>query len=161
MSDTTELVVWPSFDHRETPGDRRGCGSARLVLILRGTDGVLTCEISTDWMARPLLVPYLQVQGSADPWPRDPHAGIDRDLRGYHRGPRPGGVHLHCATRRKDWWLDSDGCPYFDGATCYGDTGYLIADEVFDALVSGGSAAAFDRMREILASWLSDDEQDD
>ena len=148
---STEITVEPGYDHREE-SHNKGCHGARLVLILRGPDAVLTCPIMTDWMPRPLRSSYLSVKGSPTPWPRHDKPGFDA---GRARGPEGAGVHLHCAEQRKDWWRGSDRCDYIEG-TCYGDSGYIVSDTVVDALVSGGSAAAFDRMREIYDSWMSE-----
>jgi hypothetical protein len=148
---TTAIEVRPSYDHREE-SHNKGCGSAQLVLILRGPLAVVTTTIITDWMARPLVEPYLAVKGTPTPWARRDEPGADA---GRGTTPMAAGTSIHATTPLQDWWTDGGACPYLDGAACYGDTGYTTSDPIWAVLVGKGSAAAFARMQEIYASWTT------
>lgn len=151
---THEIRVHPSYDHRDEPGDNRGCGSASLELILHGPKGALSCQIFTDWMAHPLTEPYHR--GQTTPRPRIDRPGLDARTTG-HDGPSGAGVYSHSATQLKDYWLGPNACPIL-GGECYGDVGYLVSDHVLAAMVSEGDEGAWREMREIYDSWFSPDE---
>lgn len=147
---TTRIEFRPGYDHREE-SHAKGRRSGSLVLVLAGPLAVLTTEIITDWMPAPLVSPYLNVKHTPPPWQRSKDPGPDAG-RGR---PMAAATSMHARNKIQDWWSDAKGCPYLDGADCYGDVGYLVSDPVFQALVGEGHEAAFDRMRSIYDSWIA------
>jgi hypothetical protein len=54
--------------------------------------------------------------------------------------------------------MGPDGpCDVLGAPACYGDLGFLLADEIVTALVEGGDQAAFARLDDFYASMLGPD----
>lgn len=118
----------PAFDSR---GEGAGIGSLGLTFWLRGPSGAVAWELLTG-----CFLPETQTQ-----W-------IDRSCLNGNK-PSAGAV---------DWYspvpLFAGQEPRLDclllgpGVPCYGDSGYLIGDEAYAALVTGGEMALWLFLRE-------------
>lgn len=144
------LAVTAGYDHRDDPSGKRGAHGATLWLVLRGPRATMACSISTGWLPRPLTGPY--VPGARQQ--RRERPGVDARLADSY--PSGGYLGIHASEPIKSWWQGPDPDCTWTGQPCYGDGGYLVADEVFSALVTGGHDAAFGHMREVYDAWLSD-----
>lgn len=150
-----EVKFYPSYDYRDDPDDQRGAGGATLTFILRGPLGAISADVQTYWMLRPHIgaTPALY---ATKPLERGAKPGIDLSLR--DASPSGRSVSSHCAEPLKDWWIGPQDCPIL-GVPCYGDTGYMVADQFLEALVGGGDDAAWQWLEECYAEWLGAEQE--
>lgn len=159
---TTRINIKPSFDHRfDSEKWQRGCGSMTIEFALVGPLGAVTSWIDTGWMFEPLTeIPTGYGGVPRGPWSNPVRAsgkvGPDVLSRGWER-PMAGPISCHAATppKGKEWFTAVDGCEFFNGAACYGDTGYLVGDTFLARLGEGGDEAGFTYLREIHDDWLA------
>ena len=147
---TREVKFYPSYDYRDDPDDQRGCGGATFSFILRGPLGAISADVNTYWMLRPHIgtTPALY---APKPLQRGTKPGIDLSIR--DQSPTGRMISSHCAQPLVDWWIGLQDCPIL-GTPCYGNTGYLVADEFVEALVGGGDEAAWKYLHECYTAWL-------
>lgn len=139
-----EIQVRPGYDRRDEGGGADGC---TLTLVLTGALGAITAGIDTGWMARPLAGQMLR--GSVQE--RRVAPGIDADL--VNCFPSSRGAYAHSPIRRDGFESERDACPWLGDQQCW-YFGRMSADDVLEALVSGGSDAAFEAMAGLYKSWL-------
>jgi hypothetical protein len=147
---TREIKILPGYDHRDDPGGQGGAHGCDMLLILAGELGAITAEISTGWMTRPLAGRMVRGQAQS----RREKPGIDAGLVDQY--PSGSYVGSHSPIRRGEYDTVRDSCGHLGGAPCFSDGSYLAADRILDALVAGGSDAAFGEMAGLYRSWLAD-----
>lgn len=145
-----EVKFYPSYDYRDDPDDQRGCGGVTITFILLGPLGAISADVNTYWMLRPHIGPMPALY-APKPLQRGTKPGIDLSVR--DQSPTGRSVSSHCAEPRKDWWIGPQDCPIL-GTQCYGDTGYMVADQFLEALIGGGSEAAWKWLEECYIEWL-------
>lgn len=147
-----EVRFYASFDHRNDEEDQRGARGMIITLVLNGPLGAISADIGTGWMLHPYLGNRPVLESPKPLSPRGEKPGIDHNLTDL--SPSGLSVSAHSLEQRRDWWRGSaQECP-FVGGICYGDTGYLVADELVEALVGGGDEAAWKWMQECYDEWL-------
>lgn len=142
------IRILASYDYRDDPNDTRGAHGTDIMLVTKGPAGAITCRISTGWVARPLARGYLR---GADRQQRNHKPGVDAALADCY--PTGAGIASHSATQDRDYWSGPGPCDVL-GGFCYGDTGFLVSDDILLALVEGGDEAAFAKLDEFYAEWL-------
>lgn len=149
MSDfTREIKFTAGYDYRDEPDGRRGAHGTDLWLALRGPLGAICARISTGWMLRPLADSRV-VWGQ--PQERRSKPGCDGDGR---HNPSGAYVGAHSYLPRDGFSDDHGSCGWLGGADCYETGGFTEADRVLEALVSGGSDAAFEHLEGLYRSWI-------
>jgi hypothetical protein len=147
---TREIKILPGYDHRDDMTDR-GAHGCDMILILRGPDGAIAARISTGWMTHPLAGRYVHRGGRQA---RRDKPGVDAGVA--HLYPSGSYVGAHSLKPREAYLSSDPECSWLDGAPCYGDGSFTMADEVLEALAAGGSDAAFERMASLYQSWILD-----
>lgn len=129
----------PAWDKRsDDPLSNYGLTSVEMYLTVKGEKGAVTLHSFTNWNL-PHVVDERMKSGLVD--------RINMKVR-FLPGPHELSCHSPVPTYEGHTACSSE-CPFIEGGVCYQDIGYSIADEVFDALVSGGSDAAWKRLEEI------------
>lgn len=128
-----EIRATKGYDLRGEPGGY-GIGGVAFQFILRRGQDAITWELLTEMFPPTVTSPL--------------------------HGSTAGRVvaHAHAAP---EFWDGPVDCDLLPGGKCWNTCGYLVGDDVYAALVAGGSDGAFDRMGEILTSWLKPDDDDD
>lgn len=147
---TREVRFEKGYDYRDVPNDGRGAHGMDIRFILRGPRGAIACKVSTGWMVNPLVGRFSRSGNN------ERRRGVGLDLGVWDHYPSGSGIAAHVAEppAGKDW-LGPDDCDVLPGGRCYGDVGYLVADEFVLRLVRDGEDAAWDFLAEIYADWLS------
>lgn len=102
----------------DDPAKDYGVGSVGVWFALVGSEGAVSFHLSSGW--------YL------------PHVR-ERFKREGHRGdPCAGPVVWHHPTQREDYFAGPDECELLPGGKCWGDAGYLLGNDAYDALCEGG-----------------------
>jgi hypothetical protein len=154
MTDLEHSIrAYAGYDYRDEPHDDRGAHGLDLMLITKGPLGAITCRISTGWMLRPLVLGMVR----GDPQKRRKKPGVDG--RTADLWPSGSGVTSHSLTKERDYWSEIGPCDVLGVEACWGDTGYVVADEVLWSLIFGGDEAAFAKLDEFYTSWLGPEEQ--
>lgn len=129
MEEQFEQIVRisPAYDQRHKGA---GIGGTRLFMVLKGKQGCVVFTVAMGWYL-PCTREWKELciqQSGLDTWE-----------------PRGEGV-SYCSPVPLHDYQKNDGRPYCDwlGCTCYGDTGYTIADEPFDLLLQKGSDAVWE-----------------
>ena len=148
---TREMKISPGYDHRDEPGAHRGAHGCDLWLALRGPDGAIAARISTGWMSNPLAGRLIPGAGEQR---RRGKPGLDFGSADSY--PSGGFVGAHSLELREGFSPDAEACGWIDGAPCYIQGGFLIADEILKLLTTGGSDAAFERLGELYQAWIVD-----
>lgn len=143
---TREIRISPGYDYRDEPDDRRGAAGASLLLILRGPAGAITCAFDTGWMTAPLTGRFIPGQAQA----RADQPGTDHTTADLFPSARYVGTHCPSPGIGREPQGDCD----IIGGPCWGDGSYSISDSVLQALVAGGSDAAFARLEELYRDWI-------
>lgn len=147
-------------DHRDED-HKKGCRGMDIYFILRKVDGsgAITASVGTDWQRHPLKFPYNSfAKGPRERWDKPGlDAGRVADGREpyYFGPPNPQVVSLHMLEKDEahDWWYGPDDCDVLPGGQCYGDHGYLVADDFLIALMEGGHEGAWAWLEECYESW--------
>jgi hypothetical protein len=126
-----EIRAFKGYDRRNEPGGY-GIGGVSFWFILRRGPLAISWELLTE-----MFPPTVQT-------PR--------------RGETAAAVTAH-SPNPIDGWEGPGKCELVPGGQCYSTRGYLVGDDVKAALIAGGSDGAFDRMGEILTSWLKGDDE--
>jgi len=119
------IKIGPAFDERNKG---KGIAACRMFMVLRGSKGCVVLLINTGWFlpcTREWKEMWIQKSG-LDTW--EPNG-----MAVSYCSPVP----LH------DWQEGRANCDWL-GCTCYGDTGYSLADEPFELLLTKGSDAVFE-----------------
>jgi hypothetical protein len=149
---TTEIRADAGFDYRDDRSDDRGARGLDLRFILHGPKGSITWVLLTGWMERPIDEPGWTTN-SGHPPRRADRPGVDRTRAAYSWSPTAGPVSSHAPVKARDYWSGPFDCDVI-GGSCYGDSGYMIGDDAFRALVTGGSDALFAFLRECYDDWI-------
>lgn len=131
MKPRREIRALAGYDNRKEPGG--GIGGVTLQFILRRGRDAITWELLTTMY--PSTVEFAT-----------------------HR-PTAGAVFAHVHEADTDgYWDGPNACDLIPGGKCWNTFGYLIGDSVYDALLTGGDDAVFQRLDEILTEWLKPEE---
>jgi hypothetical protein len=150
---TTEIITVTGYDYRDEEGDTRGAHGFHFRFILRGPLGGITWDLNTSWVEHPIDDQTWSIYAKRKPNRR---SSPGFDVTNYAHQPTGGPVASHSPFER-----EGRNGPYdcdVIGGQCYGDTGYLIGNDVFRELVRGGEDAVFTLLREIHDDWLGVDE---
>lgn len=122
------IKIGPAFDKRNKG---QGIGSCTMFIVLKGVHGCVTLAVSTAWFL-PCTREWKEMwieRGGLDTW--EPSG-----MAVSYCSPVP----LH------DWQEGRENCDWL-GCTCYGDSGFTMADEPFDLLLNKGSDAVFEWLK--------------
>jgi hypothetical protein len=85
---------------------------------------------------------------------------LDTDVvvaqRGRYKAVEPRAVSSHFTHRINDWWIDSDKCDVLAQGHCYGDTGYMVAGEVWASFCED-EALGWKHLEDIYNEWRKKD----
>ena len=128
-----------AYDNRNKAGG--GIGACEMFIVLKGSQGAVTLAVGTAW-----FLPCTKE------WKELCIARSGGDVGGWE----PQG---HCVSYCSPVPLREDqegreNCDWL-GCTCYGDTGYTMADEVFPLLLEKGSDAVFDWLKDFYHSTFN------
>lgn len=127
-----DIAFSPAFDERKVGN---GIGSLVLAFWLRGPGGAVKWKLHTGCYLRRTQTEWL-----------------DR-FRGSANKPTAGMVDWHSPVPMKENDEPRYDCRLLGpGNACYGDGGYLLGDEAYEALVTGGEAALWLFLREMYRS---------
>lgn len=154
MSDfTREIRALPSYDYRDDRADQRGCCGVRLFFILQGPEGVITWELLTGLMHRPIAESDQSWSIFSGRAPRRAtRPGADKGKDHWTAGP----VHSHVPSKTQEHLRGPEKCDFL--GECFGDSGYLVGDGVLEALTLGGSDGAFEHLEGIYRAWVLGEE---
>lgn len=125
----------PAFDDRH---GQAGIGSLRLTFWLRGPGGAVSWETSTGCYLSETQTEWLDKLG----WNTNkPSAGA---VDWHSPSPLP-----YASEPRLDCLLLGPGIP------CYGDSGYLLGNQAYEALVTGGEPALWAFLKEMYDHWFA------
>jgi hypothetical protein len=133
---TFERIVefTPAYDRRDAdPKKNYGIHGVDLRMVLKGEEGAVQFALSTGW--------YLPETVGSEPGDWGIHSQYSKALHSHAIGllhPMPTDLGYHSRTPRYEGHLQSDECPYLDGAPCYYDGSTLNAWHPFEALIRGG-----------------------
>lgn len=125
------IKIGAAFDHRHKPGG--GIHSCNMFIVLKGDAGAVTLLVNTAW-----FLPC------TNEWKEVCIARAGGDTGGWE----PFGMCVsYCSPiKLHDWQEGRENCDWL-GCTCYGDTGYTMADEPFGLLLTKGSDAVFEWLK--------------
>jgi len=125
------LLTRAAFDQRDPDPNRDyGISGAYFVFCLIGKDRAITWELCSDCF---LPETKKRLRDEGHPW----------------MGPTAGPVDFHYREPQYEGMRSSDDCTLLDG-TCYGNTGFLLGDDVYRAFAYGGIDGVFGKLRELL-----------
>lgn len=128
--ETFERIVKISAAYDERHKGNGICPS-RMFMVLKGIHGCVTLVVSTAW--------YLPCTRE---W-KEMHI----DKSGLDTWEPSGQAVSYCSPiKLHDWQVGRENCDWL-GCTCYGDTGYTMADEPFELLLTKGSDAVFEWLK--------------
>lgn len=117
-----------AFDNRHKG---QGICPARMHIVLKGNKGCVTFALSTAWYL-PCTREWKEIcieEHGLDTWE-----------------PRGNAVSYCSPVPLHEWHVGRENCDWL-GCTCYGDTGYGLSDEPFDLLLTKGSDAVFEWLK--------------
>lgn len=125
------VKIGPASDNRHKPGG--GIGSCTMYMVFKGIRGAVSLAVSTAWFL-PCTREWKEVCIARD----------GGDVSGWE--PRGMCVSYCSPLKLHDWQEARPNCDWI-GCDCYGDVGYIMADEVFPLLLEKGSDAVFEWLK--------------
>ncbi len=134
------IKIGPAFDERHKD---KGIGACKMFMVLKGRQGAVTLLVNTGWFlpcTREWKEMWIERTG-LDTW-------------------EPSGLCVsYCSpVKLYDWQEARENCDWL-GCACYGDTGYTMADDVFPLLLTKGSDAVFEWLKNYYHSVFNKIEQ--
>lgn len=122
------VKIRPAYDNRHKG---QGIGGCNMFMALKGTKGCVILLVSTGWFL-PCTMEWKEIcveRGGISSW----------EARGM-------AVSYCSPVKLEEWQEPRENCDWL-GCTCYGDTGYTMADEPFGLLLTKGSDAVFEWLK--------------
>lgn len=135
------IKIGPAYDKRNK---EQGIGACTMFMVLKGAQGCVTLTVGTAWFLR-----------CTREWKE---LCIDRAGSSSSWEPMGMGVSYCSPVKLQDWQEGRENCDWL-GCTCYGDMGYTMADEPFELLLTKGSDAVFDWLKNYYQSVFNKIEQ--
>jgi hypothetical protein len=136
----TLITIGPAYDERHKGN---GIASCKMFLVLKGSKGAVTLAVSTAWYL-PCTREWKEIciaRHGLNTWE-----------------PRGDAVNYCSPVPLHDWQEGRENCDWL-GCTCYGDIGFTMADEPFALLLSKGSDAVFEWLKNYYHSIFNKKEQ--
>ena len=132
--------ISPAFDKRNKGV---GIGSCTMFMVLKGSKGCVALSVNTGWFL-PCTFEWKETcvgQTGLSSWE-----------------PKGNCVCYCSPVKMHDWQEGRPNCNWL-GCACYGDCGYTMADEPFDLLLTKGSDAVFEWLKNYYHSVFNKIEQ--
>jgi len=129
----------PAYDKRDDdPAKNYGVHGVNLRFVLKGPEGAVQFLLYTNWH-----LPHV-----AKEWENKPRILTD---------PMPADVGYHSPVPMyEDQLIMSETCSYLDGKPCYYDGSGLMAQDGYEALVSGGGPGIWDYLENYYRATFED-----
>lgn len=130
--------------HRVKEGN--GVGDVRLLAVLKGQKGTLVLHMGTGWFL-PETWKWWQETGRKS----------TLDPKRFGEGHV---VDFHSRERKYEGLPERESCEFVDGAPCFTDSGYLMAEPIAAAFISLGEAGLWAEMEETYHAYYDRESED-
>jgi hypothetical protein len=142
-----EISFTPAF---HDCAHNRGIGGVGMLWVVRSGDHALEWQAETGWSL-----------SKADFFAADPACTHPMHRRGAPDWPNidercTGSLTIHSAVEGNCHLGNTERCRYFDDAPCWYDASFLMADEPWQLLRTGGSDAVWEWLENWLTEYIAD-----